>query len=53
LLLFTDERAELEVEQAPVPALTPKKLKDFIRKTAKTAPLSLNRVKQIQEVFAK
>ena len=50
-LIFTDERAELEVENAPAPSLTPKKLKEFIRKTAKSTPLSLTRVKEVQAAF--
>lgn len=38
-LLFTDPNVQLDVERAPLPALTPKDLKDFLKKQAKENPL--------------
>ncbi len=49
-LVFTDERTELmDVDEAPAPTLPAKKLKEFIRKTAKNKPLSSLKVKEIQD----
>jgi hypothetical protein len=38
-LLFTDPKVELDVEKAPLPALTPKDLKDFLKTQAKENPM--------------
>lgn len=48
-LIFTNERTEVEADNAPSITLHVKKLKDFIRKTAKGKPISLDVVKEIQE----
>ena len=48
-LIFTNDRAEVEADNAPSPTLHVKKLKDFIRKTAKSKPISMDTVKEIQE----
>lgn len=48
-LVFTNDRAEVQADNAPVPTLHIKKLKDFIRKNAKSKPVSLDKVKVIQE----
>jgi len=48
-LLFTDERVELNVDDAPTPTLKVKELKELIRKAAKGKPISSARVKEIQE----
>ncbi len=51
-LVFTNEAANLvNLDEAPVPTLPAKKLKEFIRKTAKTRPLSTVKVKEIQDVL--
>ncbi len=39
LLLFTSPKAELNVEGAPLPAITPKDLKDFMRERSKDDPI--------------
>jgi hypothetical protein len=39
LLLFTSPKVELKVENAPLPAITPKDLKDFMREKCKEEPL--------------
>jgi hypothetical protein len=38
-LLFANPRLQLKVEGAPLPAMAPKDLKDFLRKKSKEAPL--------------
>jgi hypothetical protein len=40
LLLFTSPKVELKIEDAPLPAITPKDLKDFMRERSKEEPLS-------------
>jgi hypothetical protein len=48
-LIFTNDRAEVDADNAPSPTLHVKKLKDLIRKTAKSKPISMDTVKEIQE----
>jgi hypothetical protein len=50
-LVFTDERAELETDEAPIPTITAKKLKEFIRKKAKSKSLTLDRIREIRETL--
>jgi hypothetical protein len=38
-LLFTDPKVELEIENPPLPAMTPKELKEFIKDKSKINPL--------------
>jgi hypothetical protein len=50
VLVLTNENADIEEHpEAPLPAVHAKKLKEFIRKEAKTKPVPLPRVKKIQE----
>jgi hypothetical protein len=51
-LIFTNEKVELDADNGPAPALTDSKLKDFIRKTAKSKPISLDKVSDIKEIFS-
>jgi hypothetical protein len=51
-LVFINDKAELEVENAPVLTIPLKELKSTIRKTAKEKPLSPEMVKQINALFA-
>jgi hypothetical protein len=51
-LVFVNDKADLEVEGAPVLTLPLKELKNTIRKTAKEKPLSPEMIKQINELFA-
>lgn len=51
-LVMTNEKCEVDADNAPAPTLEVKKLKDFIRKTAKSKPISLDLVKEIQSSFA-
>lgn len=50
-LVFINEKAELEVENAPILTLPLKELKNTIRKSAKEKPLSPDRLKEINELF--
>jgi hypothetical protein len=50
-LVFTDERAVLETDEAPTPTMESKKLKDFIRKKAKSKSLSMDRIRELREVL--
>ncbi len=51
-LVFINDKAELEVKNAPVLTLPLKELKNTIRKTAKEKALSPDMIKQINELFA-
>ena len=50
-LVFTNDKADIQAEEAPVPTVQVRKLKDTIRKLAKNKPISLDRVKEIQAVL--
>ncbi|MGW8143222.1 MAG: hypothetical protein ACWGN2_02440 [Anaerolineales bacterium] len=50
-LIMTNEKCEVEADNAPSPTMKDGKLKDFIRKTAKGKPISLDIVREIQEIF--
>lgn len=51
-LILTNENTEVAADNAPAPTLPARKLKDFIRKTAKGKPVSLDRVKEISSLFS-
>lgn len=52
LLIFTHPQAELQIEESsPSPALPAKKVKDFLRKKAKEAPLDESWVRTLQEAL--
>jgi hypothetical protein len=51
VLVFTNESAELQADDAPAPAVSPKKLKELIRKSAKAKPITNERVKEIQQAI--
>jgi hypothetical protein len=51
VLVFSDERAELKIEDAPHPAMKIGELKEFLRKTVKSAPLPTSVYKRIQEAL--
>ena len=50
-LVFTSEKAELEVDGAPTLTLPLKKLKENIRKAAKDKPISPEMIQEINELF--
>ena len=50
-LVFTNEKAELEIDDAPILTLPIKKLKESIRKSAKEKPLSPDLIREINLLF--
>lgn len=52
-LVFTNEKVELEVEDAPTPSLPAKELKEFIRKQAKDGAFPMTKVKEIVAALEK
>jgi len=48
VLVFTNKKAELDVEQSPIPAVQLEKIKDYIRKRGKEKPNSLATISTIQ-----
>ena len=50
-LVFTNEKAELEVDGAPIPTVPLKKLKEVIRKSAKEQPLPPDLIREINQLF--
>ncbi|MEM5773378.1 MAG: nuclease-related domain-containing protein [Anaerolineaceae bacterium] len=52
-LVFTDGKAVIQVENAPVPTLPIDKLKDFIRRHAKESPLSSETIAAVEEILPK
>lgn len=50
-LIFTNERAEITVDDPPIPTIPAKKLKDFIRKKSKEKILSPENVTVIRDVL--
>ena len=50
-LILTNEKAEVNSDNAPTPTLPVKKLKDFIRKTAKGKPISLDRIAEVKQIL--
>lgn len=51
VLVFLSEKAELEVEDAPILTLPVKKLKETLRKAAKDKPLPPEQIKEINSLF--
>ena len=51
LIVFTSEKADLHVQDPPLPVLTPKGLKDFLRKSPKDV-LSGGQIRQLAEALS-
>jgi hypothetical protein len=51
LIVFTSEKAELHVQDPPLPVLTPRGLRDFLRKLPKDV-LSGGQIRQLAEVLS-
>ena len=51
VMVFTSEKAELEIEGAPVPVVPAKKLKELVRKSAKEKALPTGSLQAIQEAL--
>ena len=50
-IIFTSKAAEVQVDNAPVPTLHLKKLKAFIRKQAKEAPITAQEIKAVNDAL--
>lgn len=51
VMVFSDDRAELETEGSPIPVMKIDQLKEFIRKTAKQTPLLPEVQKQVDKLL--
>lgn len=51
VLIFNSDHAEVDADDAPVPTLHLKKLKPFIRKMAKDAPLTKDEIAMVNEAL--
>ncbi|MCP4141006.1 MAG: hypothetical protein GY755_12090 [Chloroflexi bacterium] len=51
-LVFTSKRVEVEADNAPVPTMPLKKLKPFIRKTAKEASISKKEIQAVNDALS-
>jgi hypothetical protein len=52
-LIFTNDRAEIDADNAPAPTLSVKKLKDYLRNYAKEHPLPKEEVARIKAILPK
>ncbi len=50
-LVFLNEQIELQADDAPLPALQARKLKDFMRRQAKEGPLSADDIERIKSLL--
>jgi hypothetical protein len=50
-IVFTDKRADVQADGAPIPTLTADKLKDFIRRQAKENPYPIDLLSKIKGVL--
>lgn len=53
ILLFTNDQAELEVNDSPIPAIKLKQLKEFMRQASKNRVLSNTQISQITSLLPK
>lgn len=51
VLVFTNDQAVVDADDAPYPTVPLRKLKEVIKKSAKNAPLSLPKVKAVQDAI--
>jgi hypothetical protein len=51
LILFTNPKAVVQVQESPLPTLHIDKLKDFIRRKAKEQPADLTKVRALQDLL--
>ena len=47
VMVFTDEKVELEAEASPIPAMKIDQLKEFLRKTSKQTPITPQEIKRV------
>lgn len=50
-LVFLDDKVELEADDAPLPALQARKLKDFMRRQAKENPLPADAIQRLKSLL--
>jgi hypothetical protein len=53
MILFTNPKASVQMQDTPIPTMHVEKLKDFIRRKAKEEPANLETVRQVQAVLPK
>jgi hypothetical protein len=53
MILFTNPKASVQVQDTPIPTMHVEKLKDFVRRKAKEEPANLETVRQVQAVLPK
>jgi hypothetical protein len=51
VMVFTNDGVEIDAEDAPVPALKPKQLKEFIRQKAKGKPISQTQLAALKDAL--
>lgn len=51
MILFTNPKANVQVQDTPIPTMHVEKLKDFVRRKAKEEPANLETVRQVQAVL--
>ncbi len=51
LILFTNPKANVQVQEAPIPTMHVDKLKDFVRRKAKEEPANQETIRQVQEIL--
>jgi len=50
-LVFTNDKVELDAQNAPIPAVTDEKLKDLIRRKAKEEPASMEQIRLVEKTL--
>ena len=50
-LVFVDKRVDLQADEAPLPTIPPRELKELLRKTAKARPTPPDEFRRIQAVL--
>jgi hypothetical protein len=53
MILFTNPKANIQAQEAPIPTMHVDKLKDFVRRKAKEEPANLEAVRLVQGVLPK
>jgi hypothetical protein len=53
MILFTNPKANIQVQDAPIPTMHVEKLKDFIRRKAKEEPANLEAIRRVQDILPK
>lgn len=53
MILFTNPKANVQVQEAPIPTMHVDKLKDFIRRRAKEQPAEMEKVRALQDLLPK